>query len=48
MTANAKTLHLLDSYALLAFFNRERGFETVRQLLSDSFFMMRTHLVSMC
>lgn len=33
MTASVKTPHLLDSFALLAFLNRENGFANVRDLL---------------
>ena len=33
MTANVKKPHLLDSFALLAFLNRENGFANIRELL---------------
>jgi ribonuclease VapC len=36
MTANAKTPYLLDSFALLAFLNREKGFANVRRLLRSA------------
>lgn len=36
MTANVKKPHLLDSFALLAFLNRENGFANVRELLHQA------------
>jgi predicted nucleic acid-binding protein len=36
MSENAKKPHLLDSFALLAFLNREQGFAKVRELLQSA------------